>query len=122
MDDSSPVTTTGADDGGDARARRVIAAAGPLLADGTPANFAELLLARAAPEDLLTNTARDLALLAQDAWGFLADRKPGNVKLRLQSPLGGDRLGDISVIEIINDDKPFLLDSTMGELADLGVE
>ena len=70
-----------------------------MLATGTPANFAELLLSRAAPEDLLTYTARDLAQLAQDAWEFLAERRPGNVKIRLQSPLGGDRLGDISVIE-----------------------
>ena len=111
MNDTSPLQAATGDDGAD-KARRLIAAAGALLGAETPANFADLLFARTAPEDLLAYTARDLAQLAHDAWTFLAERKPGNLKIRLQSPLDSDRLGDISVIEIINDDKPFLLDST----------
>ena len=122
MNDTSHDTSpTGMPDDGGARARGLIAAAGALLAAGTPPDFAERLFARAAPEDLLAYTARDLAGLAQDAWALLAERQPGNVKLRLQAPHDGDRVGDISVLEIVNDDKPFLLDSTMGALASLGV-
>src|ERR1700730_5383833 len=107
MNDTTPMATTTGDDGAD-KVRRLIAAAGALLGAETPANFAELLLARAAPEGLLAYTARDLAQLAHDAFAFLAERKPGNVKIRLQSPLDGDRLGDISVIEIIHAPQPLL--------------
>src|SRR5262249_45296195 len=102
------------------KARSLIAAAGAQLPAGIPANFAELLFGRTAPEDLLACSAADLARLAQDAWEFFAERQPGRPKMRVQSP--GDRLSSISVIEIVNDDKPFLLDSTMDELTELGVE
>ncbi len=118
--DKTPLATTTAEDGGD-RARRLIVEAGPLLGPGTPPDFAERLFGRVAPEDLLVYSARDLARLVQDAWALLAERQPGTPKIRLQAPPGGDRLADIAVLEIINDDKPFLLNSTMGELAALGV-
>src|SRR5262249_41104550 len=108
--------------GGDDRARSLIQAAAPLLGGSAPKNFVDTLLGRAAPEDIVVYDARDLARLAQDAWAFLAERRPGTVKIRLVSPTDGDQLSDISVIEVINDDKPFLLDSTMGQLAELGVE
>ena len=121
MNDVTPLPVTGTDDGGD-KARGLITAASALLPAEVPADFAEQLFGRTAPEDLLAYSARDLATLAQDAWGFLAERKPGSAKIRLQSPRDGDRLGAISVIEVVNDDKPFLLDSTMGELTALGLE
>src|SRR4051794_1712541 len=120
MDDISHHAITVGDDGDGARA--LIAAAGALLPANIPADLAELLFARTVPEDLLAHSAADLARLAEDAWEFLAERQPGSPKMRVQSPRGGDRLGDISVIEIVNDDKPFLLDSTMDALAELGVD
>src|SRR5258708_26836997 len=52
---------------------------------------------------------------------FLGERRPGAFRLRMEPPAGDGRLGSVSVIEILNDDKPFLLDSTMGELADQGL-
>src|SRR5262245_53775087 len=112
MNDTSHHATTVGDDGGD-KARSLIAAARDLLPADIPANFAELLFDRTAPEDLLACSAADLARLAQEAWQFLAERQPGSPKVRVGSPRDGDRLGGISVIEIVNDDKPFLLDSTM---------
>ncbi|HYW60035.1 MAG TPA: NAD-glutamate dehydrogenase domain-containing protein, partial [Xanthobacteraceae bacterium] len=121
MNDTTPLPMAAADEGGD-KARGLIAAAGALLPAGVPADFAERLFARAAPEDLLAYSARDLAGLAAESWAFFAERKPGSAKIRVQSPRDGDRLNAISVIEIINDDKPFLLDSTMGELTELGTE
>jgi glutamate dehydrogenase len=120
MNDTSPLTMTVGDDSD--KARGLIAAAGALLPAAIPASFADLLFARTAPEDLLAYSAADLARLAQDAWEFLAERPPGSPKMRLQSPRDGDRLGAISVVELVNDDKPFLLDSTMDELTELGVE
>jgi glutamate dehydrogenase len=121
MNDMTPLAGAATDDGVD-KARALIAAASALLPAEVPADFAERLFGRTAPEDLLAYTARDLASLAQEAWGFLAERKPGSAKIRLQSPRDGGRLGAIAVVEIINDDKPFLLDSTMGELTALGIE
>ncbi|HLH88261.1 MAG TPA: NAD-glutamate dehydrogenase [Xanthobacteraceae bacterium] len=109
-----------ADDGGE-RARDLIKAAGALLPAPIPPELTERLFGRAAPEDVLAYTAGDLALLTRQAWGLLAERKPGEVKMRLQAPRGGNHTGAISVLEIINDDKPFLLDSTMGALAALGI-
>src|SRR5689334_12144901 len=119
MNDTSPLTTTIGDDGGD-KAQRLIASAAALLPAEIPAGFAGRLFARTAPEDLLAYSAQDLARLAQGAWEFLAERAPDSPKMRVQAPGDGDRLGGILVIEIINDDKPFLLDSTMGELSELG--
>jgi glutamate dehydrogenase len=107
---------------GDDKARALIAAAAPLVAGGAPSNFVATLFGRTAPEDLVAYEPRDLARLAQDAWEFLAERQPSTVKMRLAAAAESDRLGAISVIEIINDDKPFLLDSTMSQLAELGVE
>ena len=62
--------------------------------------------------------AAELAALARDAWAFFATRKPGAPKIRFESPDAslGERLKTISVIEIVNDDMPFLVDSVMAEL------
>src|SRR5215472_7775957 len=122
MTSTQPARVAGLGPAGDDGARALIQAAGPLIGGSAPKNFVDLLLGRAAPEDLLAYQARDLARLAQDAWAFLGERRPGTAKVRIVSPVDGDRLNAISVIEIINDDKPFLLDSTMGQLAELGVE
>ncbi len=102
-----------------------IGAADRLLRDdghGVPAGFAELLFEHAAPEDVVAYEARELAALARDAWTFLADRNPGAAKIRFDQPsIEGDRLKSVSVIEIVNDDMPFLVDSVMGELAERGL-
>ena len=89
-----------------------------------PDGFAALLFGRAAPEDLVGYDAAELASLARDAWAFFATRKPGAPKIRFESPAasGGERLKTISVIEIVNDDMPFLVDSVMGELTERGLD
>ena len=108
--------------------RRLIEQMGTIvtgLRDDMPAGFAEALFARAAAEDLLAYEARELAALAEDAWAFLVDRKPGPPKIRFDSrpgPVGGERIKSVSVLEIVNDDMPFLLDSVLGELNERGIE
>jgi glutamate dehydrogenase len=116
------VTANTLDDSQEGQAQRVVTAAGVMLTRGAPANFAERLFARTAPEDIVRYDARELAELAQGAWEFLAERKPGAPKMRLYEPCDGERLGAISVLEIINDDKPFLVDSVMGELTEQGID
>src|SRR5262245_58106780 len=87
-------------------------------------DFARNLFERVAPEDLARYTAHELAELAAAAWDFVAIRWPGGPKLRVYSPpkSAGDRLRMISVVEIINDDMPFLVDSVMAELAAQNLE
>ena len=88
-----------------------------------PDDFVALLFGRAAPEDLVGYDAGELAALAREAWAFLATRKPGTPKIRFEQPnaADGEHLKSISVIEIVNDDMPFLVDSVMAELTERGL-
>ena len=82
--------------------------------------FAAQLYGRAVPEDLLHYGPADLAMLAAHAYGLLADRTPGAAKIRCEKVVladSGERKA-IGVVEIVNDDMPFLLDSVMGELSE----
>jgi glutamate dehydrogenase len=102
-----------------------VGAAGRLLRrerSEVPDAFVGLMFARAAPEDLVRYHADELATLAREAWAFLSLRKPGAPKIRIESPPAGERLKSISVIEIVNDDMPFLVDSVMGELTERGLD
>src|SRR6202521_2212681 len=109
-------------------ARRLIDQAGRILTGlhgDMPESFAAQLFARAAPEGLVRYAARELAALAEDPWRFLKERKSGKSSIRFDSrngPMGAERIKSISVIEIVNDDMPFLLDSVMGELTEQGIE
>jgi glutamate dehydrogenase len=105
----------------------LIAAAEALLAAQAPAipgDFIEDLFGRAAPEDLVRYNGRDIAALAEAAWNSLAQRTAGAPKLHFAAlPAdASDSLRHTAVLEIINDDMPFLLDSVMSELATHGVE
>src|SRR5690348_11449457 len=104
-------------------ARSVIEQACAALAgkrDDIPKNFVAQLYGRAVPEDLIQYGASDLAALAARAYDFIADRATGAPKIRCETiPLAasGEHTA-VSVVEIVNDDMPFLVDSVMGEIAD----
>src|ERR1700682_3856463 len=108
--------------------RRLIEQAGTILTGhhgDMPQNFAAQLFSRAAPEDVVRYEPRELAALAEDAWLFLKERKPGAPSVRFDSrtgPIGAERIKSISVIEIVNDDMPSLLHSVMAELTEQGLE
>ncbi len=104
-------------------ARALIAEAARTLAtrrSDIPAAFVEQLFAHAVAEDVLRYGATDLADLSERAWDFVAERTPGTAKIRCDTlelkDAGGHKA--VSVIEIANDDMPFLVDSVMGELAE----
>src|SRR5262249_20152314 len=80
---------------------------------GVPKAFVDALFSQAVPEDVVRYDARELATLAESAWAFLAKRKSGAPKIRFENPAdgAGERLRQISVLEIANDDMPFLVDS-----------
>ena len=122
MNDSRPTERSAALASEEERAARDLLDVSSTLLGDVPATFAAVLFARTAPEDLLVYDAKELAQLARDAWAFLAVRKPGEPKVRFTSPASdGDRLKSISVIEVVNDDMPFLVNSLMGELTERGI-
>jgi glutamate dehydrogenase len=105
----------------------LIAAASKILRSDNrevPEDFVAALFAHAVPEDLLRYDPRQLAELAADAWSLLAVRKPGVPKIRLNAPdlAGHERLRADSVLEIVNDDMPFLVDSVLAELAEREID
>jgi glutamate dehydrogenase len=104
-------------------ARTAIGEAGAALAarrKDIPAGFLGQLFGRAVPEDVVRYAPEDMARLAEQAWDFIAERPPGAPKIRCETvPLQvSPGRKAITVIEIVNDDMPFLVDSVMGELAD----
>ncbi|MFL6797316.1 MAG: NAD-glutamate dehydrogenase [Xanthobacteraceae bacterium] len=90
-----------------------------------PAEFVSCLFAYAVPEDLMRYDARQLAGLAAATWSHLGKREPGRPSIRLEAPAQEPCAGarrTASVLEVINDDMPFLVDSVLAELADHGLD
>jgi glutamate dehydrogenase len=111
----------------EAAARRLLADADDVLQGrgaAAPPDFVTRLYAGAAAEDLLRYRAAELAEIAAATWQFLAERETRTAKIRIGTPppSAGLRLKHVSIIELVNDDMPFLVDSVMAELAEQGVE
>src|SRR5436305_2073271 len=107
--------------------RALIEAATALLSERqreVPPNVVVDLFGRTAAEDLMRYEPDELALLAEQGFGLLAHRKPNEPVIRLHSPgaAAAGRLKHVSVLDIVNDDMPFLVDSVMGELTDRGID
>ena len=104
-------------------ARATIEQAGASLArrrSEIPANFIKQLYGRAVPEDVIRYAPDDLATLAAGAYDFIAERQSGMPKIRCETTRlaqSGDR-NSVTIVEIVNDDMPFLVDSVMGEIAE----
>jgi glutamate dehydrogenase len=83
-----------------------------------PKGFVSALFSRASHEDLTAYRPDDLATIAQSSFAFFEIRPTAGAKIRLWNPPGaeGEQLHRITVVEIVNDDMPFLLDSVMGEI------
>ncbi|MBK1663268.1 NAD-glutamate dehydrogenase [Rhodospirillum rubrum] len=89
------------------------------------ARFIRLYLANVPPDDLLPRPAEVLYAQALSLWAFARRRPIGRPKVRVFNPTleeHGWRC-DHTVVEVINDDMPFLVDSLTAELGrlDLGV-
>jgi glutamate dehydrogenase len=72
-------------------------------------------------EDLATHDAASLAYLTEMAWEHVQRRSPDRADIRVVNPDMPDGR-EISVVEILNDNMPFLFDSTMAELSERGIE
>ncbi|HZP71341.1 MAG TPA: NAD-glutamate dehydrogenase [Pseudolabrys sp.] len=107
----------------DTATRATIERAGAMLGRRRPEiseKFVVQLYGRAVPEDVMRYAADDLATLAAGAYDFIADRAPGKPKVRCHT-VRLEQSGDhnaVTVVEIVNDDMPFLVDSVMGEIAE----
>jgi glutamate dehydrogenase len=85
-----------------------------------PTGFIEQLYGRVVPEDVARYGPDDLATLAARAYDFMTERKPGAPKIRCETielEHSADR-NSVTVVEIVNDDMPFLVDSVMSEIAE----
>src|SRR5262249_46743014 len=103
------------------RATLIRDAAGSVQPGKTPRTFAELLFGHTNIEDLANYDASSLTLLTEQAWVHVQRRTAGSADIRIINPMMPDGR-EISVLEILNDNMPFLFDSTMAELADQGIE
>ena len=74
-------------------------------------------------DDLTTMDLDDIVKLAAEFWDFGADRQIGKLRVRIRSAVGEDGrdLGR-DILEVIGRDRPFLVDSIMGEIASHGLD
>jgi glutamate dehydrogenase len=106
----------------DSAGQALIAAAGTALAkrgSDIPGTFLAELLGAAVPDDLQRYGADELAAIAERSWSLLALRQAGAPKISFE-PAPVTRT--VAVLDIINDDMPFLLDSVVGELNQRGLD
>jgi glutamate dehydrogenase len=90
-----------------------------------PPTFVRDLYGRVPPEDLAPYSPQTLADLAAEAFDHLkASRTAEGADIRLfDFEIERDgRRQDVMVLEIVNDNMPFLLDSTLAEVVDQGYE
>src|SRR5574339_1204373 len=80
--------------------------------------FVRQLYANVPPGDLLRNTVEDLYGAALGLWNFSQQRRLGEPKIRAFNPTPSEHgwRSTHTVIEIANDDMPFLVDSVTAEL------
>lgn len=88
-----------------------------------PIGFTMKLFERAVAEDILTYSAQELALLVDTSWASLKRRAPGMPNVRVENISGhGQGLDTVTIVEILNDNMPFLLDSVMAEISEAGYD
>ncbi|HEV8013882.1 MAG TPA: NAD-glutamate dehydrogenase, partial [Stellaceae bacterium] len=73
------------------------------------------------PDDLQRYGPDELSAIAERSWSLLAERKAGAPKISFE-PAPAPVTRTVAVLDIINDDMPFLLDSVVGELNQRGVD
>ncbi len=91
----------------------------------TLSRFAAALFREGAAEDLVLYSADELVVVTRDAYERMSDRKSGDAFVRVfnPKPVNSDGvLPEVSVVEIVNDNMPFLVDSVMSELQAASVD
>src|SRR5690606_32244280 len=85
---------------------------------GTVARFLSAFYANVPPDDVLSESPEDLFGAALSLWNFGAQRKPCTAKLRIYNPTVAEYgwRSSHTIVEIVNDDMPFLVDSVTAAL------
>ena len=105
-----------------AKSERLTGLAKALNGDGAHHDrevFARVLFQHAAAEDVARYTVAELDALASEAWSALQVRRLGSHRIRILDPdlpPATEERPPITVVEILNDDMPFLFSSVMNEL------
>jgi glutamate dehydrogenase len=105
-------------------ARQALAKDGaPQHAGESAARFLDLYYSQVAPDDLLAARPEALTGAALAIWRFAQTRKPGVPKVRAYTPTFEEHgwTSSHTVVEIVNDDMPFLVDSVTGWFASQGI-
>ena len=90
---------------------------------GLVSTFAPQCYARVPFEELSDSAPGRLAAILQGQVAFMQRRRPGQLLARAYNP-GEKKDGwtsDYSIVELVNDDKPFLVDSAVLTLTEMGV-
>ena len=90
---------------------------------GTVGRFVRQFYRHVPPEDVVALEPDDLYGASLSLWSFGAVRQPGQAKVRAYNPQYDEHGWHTShtVVEVINDDMPFLVDSVTSALNDLGL-
>jgi glutamate dehydrogenase len=85
---------------------------------GSAENFIRRYFANVAPDDVIYTSFDTLLGGALSLWEFGAQRAPGTPKVRLFNPTMAENGWETehTVVEIVNDDMPFLVDSVTAEI------
>jgi len=76
------------------------------------------------PADIASRAPSDLSEAALSLWRFAAEREPGRPNVRVLPPSEAKEVwpGASGIVQIVNDDMPFLVDSVSAALTGLGLE
>ncbi len=101
--------------------KAVAALEGLKLEAGLVKTFASALFSRISHGGLDVYTPETLAELAIDAFRLFERRERDTLNLAARDFDGSDETGPVTVVEIVNDDMPFLLSSVLAELNQRGL-
>jgi glutamate dehydrogenase len=94
----------------------------PAARAGGVAQFVAQLLSSVPPGDLIETSAEEAYGAALSLWSFAQQRTPGTAKIRVFNPTVAEHgwRSRHTIVEIVNDDMPFLVDSVTAEINRLG--
>ncbi|WP_299477868.1 NAD-glutamate dehydrogenase [uncultured Roseibium sp.] len=93
--------------------------AGLTKEDPALAEFASAFFDRAAAEDLVAYTSDELTGFVREAWLDFQDHALGTHRVSITNPATAKKnpkIDNLTIIEVVNDNMPFLVDSVMDEL------
>nr|WP_205470586.1 hypothetical protein [Breoghania sp. L-A4] len=105
----------------EAKKQRLIEALHELIAKSEDADalssFVEAFYRDTVAEDIVVYSAGELAAFAREAWSDFAKHPSDTHRIGVSNPsfrVDGTRHKAVTVVEIVNDNMPFLVDSVMG--------